>query len=123
MPEDSVMTIQFWLEKQEFIALNGGPHFQFNEAISFVVNCEDQEEINYYWEKLSEGGDKKAQQCGWLKDKFGLSWQIVPTTLQKMYGSSDRERTDRVMKAMLQMKKLDMEKLERAFNKKEFSNA
>ena len=123
MPEGTVMTIQFWLEKQEFIALNGGPHFQFNEAISFIVNCNDQEEIDYYWEKLSEGGDKKAQQCGWLKDKFGLSWQIVPTSLQKMYGSADKEKTERVMKVMLKMKKLDVEKLEDAFNKRELSNA
>ena len=123
MPDGTVMTIQFWLDKQEFIALNGGPHFQFNEAISFIVNCEDQEEIDYYWEKLSEGGDKKAQQCGWLKDKFGLSWQIVPTSLQKMYGSADKEKTERVMKAMLKMKKLDIETLENAFNKRELSNA
>jgi predicted 3-demethylubiquinone-9 3-methyltransferase (glyoxalase superfamily) len=123
MPEGAVMTIQFWLEKQEFMALNGGPLFEFNEAISFIVNCEDQEEINYYWEKLSEGGDKRAQQCGWLKDKFGLSWQIVPTTLQKMFGSADKERTESVMKAMLQMKKLEIEKLERAFNNRELSNA
>jgi predicted 3-demethylubiquinone-9 3-methyltransferase (glyoxalase superfamily) len=123
MPEGAVMTIQFWLENKEFMALNGGPLFEFNEAISFIVNCEDQEEINYYWEKLSEGGDKKAQQCGWLKDKFGLSWQIVPTSLQKMFGSADKERTENVMKAMLQMKKIDIEKLERAFNKRELSNA
>src|SRR5437773_468359 len=81
MPMESVMTVAFQLDGQEFVALNGGPHFKFTEAISFVVNCESQDEVDYYWAKLSQGGDEKAQQCGWLKDKFGLSWQIVPTAL------------------------------------------
>ncbi|HLG38801.1 MAG TPA: VOC family protein, partial [Chitinophagaceae bacterium] len=84
MPEGTVMTIQFWLEGQEFIALNGGPQFKFNEAVSFIVNCDSQDEIDHYWEKLSAGGDKSAQVCGWLKDKFGLSWQIVPKVLPEM---------------------------------------
>src|SRR5687767_5911399 len=84
MPEGTVMTVEFTIEGQKFVALNGGPIFKFNEAISFIVNCETQEEIDYYWNKLSEGGDKKAQQCGWLKDKYGLSWQVVPTILDDL---------------------------------------
>src|SRR5215217_2959569 len=113
-PAGSVMTVEFWLEEQGFVALNGGPHFKFNEAVSFIVNCEDQEEVDYYWNKLSEGGDEKAQICGWLKDKFGLSWQIVPTALAKMMSDPDREKAGRAMQAMLKMKKLDLPALQRA---------
>ena len=109
------MTIEFELEGQKFIALNGGPIFKFNEAISFVVNCNDQKEVDYYWEKLSEGGDKNAQQCGWLKDKFGLSWQVVPTILPDMMANKDKEKAGRVMNAMLQMKKISIKKLKEAF--------
>src|SRR5947199_1548831 len=88
-PAGSVLTVEFELEGQKFVALNGGPLFKFSEAISFIVNCGDQEEIDYYWQKLSEGGDKNAQQCGWLKDKFGLSWQVVPTILTDMLADKD----------------------------------
>lgn len=116
MPEGTVMTVQFYLEEQEFVALNGGPVFKFNEAVSLIVNCSSQEEIDYYWEKLSEGGDKKAQVCGWLKDKFGLSWQVVPTLLPEMLMDPDPKKSQPVMKAMLQMKKIDIGTLERAFN-------
>jgi predicted 3-demethylubiquinone-9 3-methyltransferase (glyoxalase superfamily) len=115
MPEGTVLTIQFWLEGREFIALNGGPVFKFNEAVSFIVNCDTQEEIDNYWEKLSTGGDKKAQVCGWLKDKFGLSWQIVPRILPEMLSDSDSKRSQRVMKEMLKMKKIDIETLEQAY--------
>lgn len=114
MPEGTVMTVEFWLEGQQFIGLNGGPHFKFSEAISFIVNCENQEEVDYYWDKLREGGDEKAQMCGWLKDKFGLSWQIVPAILPKLFTDSNAEKSQRVMKVMLQMKKLDIAKLEEA---------
>ena len=113
-PKGSVMTIPFQINGQDFVALNGGPYFKFTEAISFVVNCESQEEINYYWEKLSEGGDEKAQMCGWLKDKFGLSWQIVPTVLSKYLSDKDGKKSLRVMQAMLQMKKIDIATLEKA---------
>lgn len=116
MPAGTVMTIEFILEGQTFVALNGGPIFKFNEAISFIVNCETQAEIDYYWNKLSEGGDKKAQQCGWLKDKYGLSWQVVPTVLDDMFTDSNSKKTEAVMKVMLQMKKLDIQKLEEAYN-------
>jgi predicted 3-demethylubiquinone-9 3-methyltransferase (glyoxalase superfamily) len=116
MPAGSVMTIEFILEGQTFIALNGGPVFKFNEAVSFVVNCDTQEEVDYYWNKLSEGGDKKAQQCGWLKDKYGLSWQIVPTVLGDMLRDHNSKKSEAVMKVMLQMKKLDIQKLEEAYN-------
>ena len=114
-PKGSVMTASFQLNGQDFIALNGGPHFKFTEAISFVVNCETQEEVDYYWEKLSEGGDEKAQMCGWLKDKFGLSWQIVPIALGKLLSDPDPEKSQRVMQAMLQMKKIDIEGLKQAY--------
>ncbi|MGZ5133979.1 MAG: VOC family protein [Flavitalea sp.] len=115
-PAGSVMTVEFILEGQTFVALNGGPHFKFNEAISFIVNCDTQQEIDYYWNKLSEGGDKNAQQCGWLKDKYGLSWQVVPTMLDDMFADSNSKKTEAVMKVMLQMKKLDIQKLEEAYN-------
>jgi predicted 3-demethylubiquinone-9 3-methyltransferase (glyoxalase superfamily) len=114
-PAGSVMTVEFELNGQPFTALNGGPHFKFNEAISFQVMCETQEEIDHYWGRLAEGGDPQAQQCGWLKDKFGLSWQIVPTVLLEMLIDRDRKKSDRAMEAMLQMKKLDIAELQRAF--------
>ena len=115
-PKGSVMTVAFELEGQEFVALNGGPHFKFTEAISFVVNCKSQEEVDYYWEKLSAGGDEKAQQCGWLKDKYGVSWQIVPAVLGELLSDPDAEKSRRVMKALLQMKKIDLKALKRAYD-------
>ncbi|MEO5641883.1 MAG: VOC family protein [Bacteroidia bacterium] len=115
-PAGSIMTVEFKLEEMEFLALNGGPVFKFNEAISFIINCGNQGEIDYYWEKLSAGGDEKAQQCGWLKDKFGLSWQIVPQVLAEMMSAPDKEKSERVMGAMLEMKKLNIEKLKEAYN-------
>jgi predicted 3-demethylubiquinone-9 3-methyltransferase (glyoxalase superfamily) len=114
-PAGTVMTVAFELEGQAFTALNGGPVFTFNEAISFQVGCKTQEEVDYYWQKLSEGGDAKAQQCGWLKDKYGVSWQVVPTVLPEMLQDADAEKSQRVMKAMLQMKKMDVETLKRAY--------
>ena len=114
-PKGSVMTITFQLEGQEFMALNGGPVFKFNEAISFVVNCKTQEEVDRLWEKLSEGGDERAQQCGWLKDKYGVSWQIVPTVLGEMLQAKDPKKSERVMKALLQMNKIDIEALRQAY--------
>ncbi|MGB8172577.1 MAG: VOC family protein [Nitrososphaeraceae archaeon] len=114
--EGTVMTVEFEIEGQKFLVLNGGPIFKFNEAISFQVYCETQEEVDYYWEKLSEGGDEKAQQCGWLKDKYGVSWQIVPTILIKMLKDKDSEKSQRVMKAMLQMHKLDISTLKKAYD-------
>jgi predicted 3-demethylubiquinone-9 3-methyltransferase (glyoxalase superfamily) len=114
-PAGTVMTVAFELEGQAFTALNGGPAFTFNEAISFQVGCKTQEEVDYYWEKLSEGGDAKAQQCGWLKDKYGVSWQVVPTVLPEMLQDADAEKSQRLMKAMLQMKKMDIETLKRAY--------
>lgn len=113
-----VLTAIFQLEGQQFMAIDGGPHFKFTEAISLFVHCHTQEEVNYYWEKLSEGGDEKAQQCGWLKDKYGLSWQIVPTALPKLLSDPDPHKSKRVMDAMLQMKKIDIEKLEQAYKGK-----
>jgi predicted 3-demethylubiquinone-9 3-methyltransferase (glyoxalase superfamily) len=114
-PPGSVMTVAFELDGQTFTALNGGPIFKFNEAISLQVNCETQEEVDYYWNKLSEGGDPKAQQCGWLKDKYGLSWQIVPSVLPELVGDPDSEKSQRAMEAMLKMKKIDIKELERAY--------
>ena len=114
-PAGTVMTVAFELDGQSFTALNGGPVFKFNEAISLVVSCESQEEVDYYWEKLSDGGDPKAQQCGWLKDKYGVSWQVVPKTLIEMISDPDSERSQRAFSAMLQMKKIDIAKLQRAF--------
>jgi predicted 3-demethylubiquinone-9 3-methyltransferase (glyoxalase superfamily) len=116
-PAGSVMTVAFELDGQRFTALNGGPHFKFNEAVSFQVNCETQEEVDYYWEQLSQGGDEKAQQCGWVKDRFGLSWQIVPTALPEMLQDPDGEKTNRVMVVLLRMKKLDIAELRRAYEK------
>ena len=117
MEEGTVMTVDFDIENQKFMALNGGPVFKFNEAISFQVLCDTQEELDYYWDKLSEGGDKNAQQCGWLKDKYGVSWQIVPKVLFKMIQDKDQVKSQRVMKAMLQMHKLDIQTLIQAFEK------
>ena len=113
--EGSVMTIDFEIEGQKFLALNGGPIFKFNEAISFQIYCDTQEEIDYYWEKPTEGGDKNAQICGWLKDKFGVSWQVVPIAMIKMLQDKDSKKTERVMKAMLQMQKLDIDALTKAY--------
>jgi predicted 3-demethylubiquinone-9 3-methyltransferase (glyoxalase superfamily) len=110
----SVMTVSFELDGQPFTALNGGPHFKFNEAISLQVMCESQEELDKFWSKLSAGGDEKAQQCGWLKDRFGLSWQIVPTVLSKLVEDPDQTKADRTFKAMLKMKKLDIAQLTQA---------
>ena len=110
----SVMTVEFTLQGQKYVALNGGPHFKFNEAVSFIVNCKDQNEVDYFWEKLSKGGDPKAQQCGWLKDKFGLSWQVVPLALEELINDPDREKADHVFQAMLSMKKLNIDELEQA---------
>ena len=118
LPKGTVMTVPFQLEGQEFVALNGGPAFKFTEAISFVINCETQEEVDYYWEKLSEGGDKKAQQCGWLKDKYGVSWQIVPAVLGKLLSDPDPAKCQRVMKAVLQMKKIDIKGLKLAYEQR-----
>lgn len=115
MPEGSVMTIEFLLDGQEFVALNGGPHFRFNEAVSFIVNCDTQEEVDHYWSKLGEGGDPKAQMCGWLKDKFGLSWQVVPTILTELMLDKDPRKAANVMNTMLKMKKLDIAPLEEAY--------
>jgi predicted 3-demethylubiquinone-9 3-methyltransferase (glyoxalase superfamily) len=111
----AVMTVEFELNGQPFTGLNGGPHFKFNEAVSFQIMCRDQEEVDHYWNKLSQGGDPKAQQCGWLKDKYGLSWQVIPTALIEMMTDPDREKSGRAMEAMLKMKKLDIAELERAF--------
>jgi predicted 3-demethylubiquinone-9 3-methyltransferase (glyoxalase superfamily) len=112
-PPGTAMTVSFQLEGQDFTALNGGPLFTFTGAISFVVSCEGQEEVDYFWEKLSEGG--KKSNCGWLKDKFGLSWQIVPTVLSDLFSSGDAETSGRVMNAMLQMDKLDIQTLQQAY--------
>jgi predicted 3-demethylubiquinone-9 3-methyltransferase (glyoxalase superfamily) len=111
----SVMTVEFELEGQTFVALNGGPQFKFTEAISFIIHCEDQKELDYYWGKLSEGGDEKAQVCGWLKDQFGVSWQIIPESLTEMVNDSNPEKSERMMKALLQMKKIDIKALEQAY--------
>jgi predicted 3-demethylubiquinone-9 3-methyltransferase (glyoxalase superfamily) len=114
--EGTVMVVEFEIEGQTFTALNGGPIFKFTEAVSFQVMCDTQEEVDYYWERLTRGGDPNAQQCGWLKDKYGLSWQVVPKVLSELVGGSDPEKAGRAMNAMLQMKKFDIEKLQRAFD-------
>ena len=114
-PAGSVMVVAFELEGQAFTALNGGPEFKFNEAISFQVSCDSQDEVDYYWKRLSEGGDEQAQQCGWLKDKYGVSWQIVPDVLIKMLNDADLKKSQRVMEALLRMKKIDIDELERAY--------
>ena len=115
-PRGSVMTVAFELAGQKFIALNGGPHFKFTEAISFVVSCRTQREVDYFWKKLSAGG--KAVQCGWLKDRFGVSWQIVPTALGELLSDKDTAKSERVMQALLKMVKLDIKKLKQASRSK-----
>jgi predicted 3-demethylubiquinone-9 3-methyltransferase (glyoxalase superfamily) len=112
-PKGTVMVVSFQLEGQEFLALNGGPQFTFSPAVSFVVNCETQSEVDEFWEKLSQGGEKN--QCGWLQDKYGLSWQVVPTILSKLLQDKDAEKSGRVMKAMLQMTKIDINGLKQAY--------
>lgn len=114
--EGQVMTVTFELDGQEFVALNGGSQFRFNEAISLMVHCETQEEIDYYWERLSAGGDEKAQVCGWLKDRYGVSWQVVPSGLTDMLSDPDPAGTERVTKAMLQLKKMDIQVLQAAYD-------
>ena len=114
-PKGSVLTVRFHLDGQEFLALNGGPVFKFTEAISLIVNCETQAELDQMWEKLSEGGEKV--ECGWLKDQYGLSWQVAPTVLAKMLSDPDSARADRVLQAVLKMKKLDIQKLEEAYGR------
>ena len=114
-PPGSVMTVVFELEGQSFTALNGGPHFKFTEAVSLQVECETQEELDTYWDNLSAGGDPQAQQCGWLKDRFGLSWQIVPKIMGEMMTNPDSAGAQRAFQAMLQMKQLDIAALQRAF--------
>jgi predicted 3-demethylubiquinone-9 3-methyltransferase (glyoxalase superfamily) len=113
-PKGTVMTVRFELEGQQFMALNGGPIFKFSPAISFLISCETQEEVDNLWEKLSEGGGEK-EQCGWLKDKFGVSWQIVPNVLGEMLQDKDTEKSERVIKALLQMKKIDIQGLRKAY--------
>jgi predicted 3-demethylubiquinone-9 3-methyltransferase (glyoxalase superfamily) len=115
-PAGSVMTVAFELNGQPFTALNGGPQFKFNEAISLQIVCQDQEEVDYYWNKLTPGGDPSAQVCGWLKDKFGVSWQVVPAAMADMMADADQEKASRVMEALLQMKKLDIAELQRAYD-------
>jgi predicted 3-demethylubiquinone-9 3-methyltransferase (glyoxalase superfamily) len=116
-PAGSVLTIEFEIAGQQFVALNGGPLFKFNEAISFVINCETQNEVDYFWEKLTGDGGEESQ-CGWLKDKFGVSWQITPTVLIDMLHDKDAGKAERVMHAMLQMKKIDIAKLKAAYDRK-----
>ena len=114
-PAGSVMTVVFELDGHPFTALNGGPLFTFNEAISLEVHCANQEEVDYYWERLGEGGDPAAQQCGWLKDRYGVSWQVIPTAMERMFDDAESPATKRAMNAMLQMTKLDIAELERAY--------
>jgi predicted 3-demethylubiquinone-9 3-methyltransferase (glyoxalase superfamily) len=117
MAAGSVLTIEFEIEGQKFVALNGGPEFKFNESISFVVNCETQKEVDYFWGKLTADGGEGSQ-CGWLRDKFGVSWQVTPTVLIDMLRDKDSEKAQRAMKAMLQMQKIDIEKLNAAYRGK-----
>lgn len=112
--KETAMTAKFQIEGQEFIALNGGPEFTFSPAISFIINCENQEEIDYYWDKLSEDGENQGP--GWVKDKYGVSWQVIPTVLEEMMIDKDTEKSNRVMAAMLQMEKIDIKKLKQAYN-------
>jgi predicted 3-demethylubiquinone-9 3-methyltransferase (glyoxalase superfamily) len=116
-PVGSVLTIEFEIAGQKFTALNGGPEFKFNESISFVVNCDTQNEVDYFWEKLAADGGQESQ-CGWLKDKFGVSWQITPTVLIDMLNDKDAKKTERVMKAMMQMQKIDIKTLKEAYDQK-----
>jgi predicted 3-demethylubiquinone-9 3-methyltransferase (glyoxalase superfamily) len=110
----SVLTVEFEIEGQKFTALNGGPQFKFNESVSFVVNCKTQEEVDYFWEKLTAGGGRESE-CGWLKDKFGVSWQVTPTVLIDMLNDKDAKKAGRVMKAMMQMQKIEINKLKAAY--------
>jgi len=119
-PMGSAMSVTFQLDGQEFFALNGGPHFKFTEAISFFVNCETQQEVDELWEKLSAGGEKSR--CGWLKDKYGLSWQIIPSVLTKLLGNKNPGKAKKVMEAMLQMTKIDIGLLQQAYDKGDFAN-
>ena len=112
----SVMIVVFELDGQSFTALNGGPHFKFNEAVSLQVSCKDQEEVDHYWDKLTAGGDPKAQQCGWLKDKFGLSWQVVPDIVPKLFGDPTSPKSQRAFAAMMQMKKPDIAAMQKAYD-------
>lgn len=114
-PPGSVMVVAFELDGQPFTALNGGPLFTFNEAVSFQIGCETQDEVDYFWDRLVQGGDERAQQCGWLKDRYGLSWQVVPGLLPELLSGADYDRSQRVMQALLQMKKLDIAELRRAY--------
>lgn len=114
-PEGKVLTAEFTVAGLNFVALNGGPLFKLSEAVSFQIVCDSQDEVDYFWDRLSAGGDPKAQQCGWLKDKFGLSWQVVPSVLPKLLKDPDKKKTGRVMNALLEMKKLDIAALERAY--------
>ncbi len=116
-PVGSVLTIEFEIESQKFVALNGGPLFKFNESVSFVINCETQEEVDYFWEKLTADGGEESQ-CGWLKDKFGVSWQVTPTVLIDMLHDKDPEKAERVMNAMLEMQKIEIPKLKAAYDGK-----
>lgn len=113
-PIGSVLTLEFELDGQPFTALNGGPLYRFNEAVSLIVRCDTQDEIDHYWDALGAGGDPAARQCGWLKDRFGVSWQVVPTVLPEWLADPDASRASRVMRAMLAMRKLDIAQLERA---------
>jgi predicted 3-demethylubiquinone-9 3-methyltransferase (glyoxalase superfamily) len=116
-PEGQILTAEFSLFGQQYIALNGGPHFKFNEAVSLFVNCQDQAEVDEYWSKLTADGGEESQ-CGWLKDKFGLSWQIVPTQMMEMIGHKDKEKAGRAMQAMMKMRKIDLQKIKDAFDGK-----
>ena len=116
-PAGSVMTVDFELDGQPFTALNGGPVFSFNEAVSLQVFCDSQAEVDYFWERLSEGGDKRAQQCGWLKDRYGVSWQVIPVALLEMIRDPDDEKSQRATAAMLRMKKIEIEEIRRAYER------
>lgn len=115
-PPGSVMTVEFELDGQKYLALNGGPIFKFNEAVSFIINCDGQEEVDYYWERLTAGGDPRAQQCGWLKDKFGVSWQVVPRQMNELLSGGDTQKSQRAFQAMMGMKKIDIAQLKRAYD-------
>ncbi len=118
-PEGSIMTVEFELAGQQFTALNGGPKFNFNEAISLQVQCETQAEVDYYWQRLTEGGDETAQQCGWLKDKYGVSWQVVPSVVSTLLSDKNRQKSSRVMRALLQMKKIDIAELQHVYDQRD----
>lgn len=115
-PEGSLMTAVFELDGQQFVALDGGPIFRFNEAVSLVVNCHSQDEVDHYWSRLSQGGDEKAQQCGWLKDRYDLSWQVIPVEMIEMFSHSDRAKVSKMTDAMMKMKKIDLSLLRKAMN-------